>query len=69
MTKPELKQLLCLELKKAGELLMLDDSESESKFGNSEYYRKLPTLCQTLKSIRKDSVELEKRERGYEDER
>jgi len=66
MTKPELKQLLYLELKKAGELLMLDDSESE--FGNSEYYRKLPTLCQTLKSIRKDSVELEKRERGYEDE-
>ncbi len=66
MTKPELKQLLSLELKQAYELLNLTDNENDQS--RSPYHFNLPTLCQRLKAIRKDSIELEKREYGYGDE-
>lgn len=66
MTKPELRQLLSLELKQAYESLNLVDNEKGEIV--SPYYLNLPTLCQQLKAIRKDSIKLEKREYGYGDE-
>lgn len=66
MTKPELRQLLSLELKQAYESLNLVD-EGKDEFA-SPYYLNLPTLCQQLKAIRKDSIKLKKCEYGYGDE-
>lgn len=63
MTKPELRRLLSLELKQAYESLNLVDNEKGEIV--SPYYLNLPTLRQQLKAIRKDSIELEKREYGY----
>lgn len=63
MTKPELKQLLSLELKQAYESLNLADDEKDGF--NSPYHLNLATLRQQLKAIRKDSIQLEKREYGY----
>ena len=66
MTKPELRQLLSLELKQAYESLNLVDN-GKGKIV-SPYYLNLPTLRQQLKAIRKDSIKLEKREYNYGDE-
>lgn len=66
MTKPELRQLLSLELKQAYESLNLVDEEKDGYA--SPYYLNMATLRQQLKAIRKDSIKLEKREYSYGDE-
>lgn len=63
MDKEELRLLVKLELKKAIAMLELDDTEQLSSFDRRTAYKEnLPTLVQTLKSIRKDTIALEKLE-------
>lgn len=64
MNEKEAKQLLILEMKKAIALLELPEVESTGVWPDRPYYENRPSLFNTLKVIRKDSIMLEHLSKG-----